>query len=396
MGSRSLGRTRIPTLPALTSNGLTLPATRVLPTSKARPSSIRIFPQTTCTLTLPELGSFKYARCQLDGNQSVWALSPTCNVPYLPPLASSAEYGAPPGWPRIFYLQIADRQTWSGQTLTISFTHPAHGTVTENGNGTFSYTADSDYEGPDSFQYTVNNQYTISQPATVTMLVCNAPALSRSGATTGALYSNQVVPIDDAVNADGVPGFADGYQLYGTDYADEEGKFIPLFVWLPTGFDVNTGQIKVTYTASDPAAVTRSGAGTDEDPYQYALPQDGGALRIWSRGGVRTSQSFGDYRLGYQKPSGNYSVIDMVEMDLAILGNGGIKSGVLLYIERVRPSLTASENTIAVSFDPNGSGTFSNQQTINVCDPPILDSDAMNVNMQARVRPTAVRTETRT
>ncbi|MGE4499669.1 MAG: retention module-containing protein, partial [Hydrogenovibrio sp.] len=45
-----------------------------------------------------------------------------------------------------------------GDTLSIdSFTQPANGTLVDNGDGTFSYTPNADYNGTDSFTYTVSD-----------------------------------------------------------------------------------------------------------------------------------------------------------------------------------------------------------------------------------------------
>ncbi len=48
---------------------------------------------------------------------------------------------------------------------------PAHGTVTLNANGSFSYTPAANYNGPDTFTYTANDGTTSSAPATVAITV---------------------------------------------------------------------------------------------------------------------------------------------------------------------------------------------------------------------------------
>jgi VCBS repeat-containing protein len=48
---------------------------------------------------------------------------------------------------------------------------PAHGTLTLNGNGSFTYTPDADYNGPDSFTYKVNDGQSDSNVATVSLTV---------------------------------------------------------------------------------------------------------------------------------------------------------------------------------------------------------------------------------
>jgi VCBS repeat-containing protein len=48
---------------------------------------------------------------------------------------------------------------------------PAHGSVTLNADGSFDYTPDANYNGPDSFTYTANDTHTDSPPATVNITV---------------------------------------------------------------------------------------------------------------------------------------------------------------------------------------------------------------------------------
>ena len=59
-----------------------------------------------------------------------------------------------------------------GDSLSIdSFTQPTYGTVIDNGNGTFTYTPNANYNGPDSFAYTVIDGNGGSSTATVNLTV---------------------------------------------------------------------------------------------------------------------------------------------------------------------------------------------------------------------------------
>lgn len=54
----------------------------------------------------------------------------------------------------------------SGQTI-LSFTQTANGTVTDNGDGTFTYTPTTNYFGSDTFTYTLGTTTTVTKTSDV-------------------------------------------------------------------------------------------------------------------------------------------------------------------------------------------------------------------------------------
>src|SRR5262249_30148638 len=75
-----------------------------------------------------------------------------------------------------------------GSALTaLLVSGPAHGTLTLNGNGSFTYTPNADYNGPDSFTYKANDGAADSNVATVSLTVsCDnaAPPAARDSFPT--------------------------------------------------------------------------------------------------------------------------------------------------------------------------------------------------------------------
>lgn len=67
---------------------------------------------------------------------------------------------------------LANDTDADGDALTAALvTAPAHGSVTLNGDGSFTYTPDLDYFGSDSFSYTATDGTFVSAPATVTLTI---------------------------------------------------------------------------------------------------------------------------------------------------------------------------------------------------------------------------------
>jgi len=91
--------------------------------------------------------------------------------------------------------QLQGNANNAGQTLTFAVAQaPAHGTVTVNANGSFSYTPASGYAGNDSFTFTVNDGYQNSAPATVSITISDAaPTASNASFSTpiDTAYSGQ-------------------------------------------------------------------------------------------------------------------------------------------------------------------------------------------------------------
>ncbi|MFZ0324951.1 MAG: Ig-like domain-containing protein, partial [Actinomycetes bacterium] len=93
-----------------------------------------------------------------------------------------------------------------GDPLTVTGHSPAaHGTVTDNGDGTFDYAPDADYFGPDAFTYTVSDGNGGTDTATVNVTVKpvnDAPLAQDDSATTNESQPVTVVVLGNDSDVD--------------------------------------------------------------------------------------------------------------------------------------------------------------------------------------------------
>lgn len=151
----------------------------------------------------------------------------------------------------------------------------------------------------------------------------------------------------DDGDGDGVPDFADGFDLDGlpgtADDCTAGEAFVPVVLQLPEFLDTAGLSVAVSYPASDPAAVTSGGT-----PPTYALPS-GGALRLWLKNGGVARQSAS---VGHPDQAGDY--IPPGTFDASLLGFSDSTRTVTLYAEAVRPEAVGASVRIAVEVRRGG------------------------------------------
>ena len=88
-----------------------------------------------------------------------------------PPIARDDSITTLEDIPRVINIMANDTDS-DGNSLTLSsYTQPRNGSVTENANGTFTYSPDLNFNGEDSFAYRISDGKVQSNNATVTVMV---------------------------------------------------------------------------------------------------------------------------------------------------------------------------------------------------------------------------------
>src|SRR6266702_1886175 len=166
---------------------------------------------------------------------------------------------------------------------------PAHGVLTANANGTFTYTPNANFNGSDSFTYKVNDGALDSNVATVAITIVSvndAPVASDASLTTKNNATLLVDPRTFATDVDSTVLTTQSVTgpTHGTLAPNADGTY----TYTPTagfvGADsfrcrVSDGQltssqadvnISVTASNSAPVAVSSSIAGVEDTPYVFA------------------------------------------------------------------------------------------------------------------------------
>src|SRR5262249_4805858 len=151
----------------------------------------------------------------------------------------------------------------NGDTLTaVLVSGPAHGTVTLNANGAFTYTPKSGYTGADSFTYKANDGQLDSNVATVALTVRNRPPSAGSVRYSTSQGSALTVAAPGVLASAGAP---DGAPLTAALVSAPATGALQLNAAAPFTYPPNfgfAGTDPFTYRASDgpdfsaPATVT--------------------------------------------------------------------------------------------------------------------------------------------
>ena len=124
---------------------------------------------------------------------------------------------------------VLGNDTGTGITVT-AHTNPAHGTVTQNADGSFTYTPANGYAGSDSYSYTISDSFTRTSTATVNITVQPPPGPVATDDSYNAVYGTaRVVRAGTGVLANdtgtGITVTAHTNPAHGTVTQHADGSF---------------------------------------------------------------------------------------------------------------------------------------------------------------------------
>lgn len=278
-----------------------------------------------------------------------------------------------------------------GDSVTYAkYQDPAHGTVTVNSNGTFTYTPEADFNGVDSFTYSATDgSYTIGGVVTITVAAVNdAPRF------TAPDYGNGVYFVaEDTLLSNALPGANDpegssftyskvSDPQYGTLTIEANGSFtympaahhhgIVTFSYEVTDgtngaigggtitiYSVNdnptlpsSGLLELSVNEDESLGGSLSATDVDGDPLTYALaatPTYGTATI--SSGGSLTYQPNADF---FGTDTFTYTVSD---------GNGGTVTGTVNITINPINDLPATNGPLTMSTDEDAAGYYTPDDT---------------------------------
>lgn len=152
---------------------------------------------------------------------------------------------------------------------------------------------------------------------------------------------DRITDFADGFNSDTAPAATD-------DDANADEMFVPLVIKLLEPIDADEATVRITYDASDPAAVNV--VPVPQDPPTVTLPdyqKAPGNLRLWTVPATARTGS-ADFRTGTGQfvPSDTYTTAE--------LGFSGTPPQVVLYVESIEGSAGVGDQRILVEVDPDG------------------------------------------
>ena len=231
--------------------------------------------------------TFTYSVSDGTASSNIAAVTFTVNKVEIPPTLANSSATLNEGSSATLSL-LASATDVNGDPVTAAIvTPPAHGTVTRNADGTWTYTPSQHFFGTDTFTYTVSDGQEASNVATVTLnvtQVIHAPVATNDSATTVSgtpvniavlandtdVDGNPLTPVivggpsngSLTVNPDGTITYTPNSGFVGTDqftYEDQDANGVS-----------NVATVTITVAAQGTLTVTGSTVSTNENtPYVF-------------------------------------------------------------------------------------------------------------------------------
>lgn len=161
---------------------------------------------------------------------------------------------------------------------------------------------------------------------------------------------------DGDTDGDGIPDFADGYDIdFGSGSQAGAGKsatFVPVMLEIPYGVDPATAKVRFAYSDSAPADVKRTGKGTSTSPYKYAPAK--GSLRLWTKNGTESRLKASVVDSGDFIPAGEGILFSK-------LSSGRTAT---VYVEAVEASASPGDLAIKALLAPDGEAYTANDSVV--------------------------------
>ena len=250
---------------------------------------------------LPLTETFSYTIKDADGDASTARLVITISASDVPKAVNDS-FSVRPGGTVTSNLSGNDRPSLDGGNVWTLASGPAHGSVTVNADGTFSYTASSGYSGADSFTYTITDADGDTSTATVFIAIDDSP-----GAVGDSYSTAHNTPVSGSLSGNDRPSL-DGGNIWaktsnpshGTVTVNPDGTFVYVptpgysgtdsFTYRITDADGDTSTATVTITVGEngrPVAVPDTVSTRPDTPVSGSLSgndrpsPDGG--NTWSK-----------------------------------------------------------------------------------------------------------------
>ncbi len=255
---------------------------------------------------------------------------------------------------------LANDREFDGQNLTLDSvdTSALVGTLTDNGDGTFTYAPDAEFGGTDAFTYTVADESGLTDTATVTIEVAainDAPTLATPIADESATDS-------DPFTYDVSGSFADVDIPHGDSLSFSatlgDGSSLP--AWL--AIDAGTGILSGTPGASDVGAIDVKVTATDEasasvtDSFTLTVSDVNHDPVVGADKIVKLPPNYSDVALGIEAPTDS-DAGDVLSLEITALpGNGTIRLADGTAVSSVGALALAELGGLTFTPDPGAKG----------------------------------------